>query len=118
MTSKTVPQITAGPDSTQYKHLAPKPGSNYRQLFAGGRIRAEVLYRETIGDEPLSPEQVAQEYGLPVEAVLESIDYCTHNKPLLDEERAASLRGSRRLGATSGRMHRAVVGRTDESVPG
>ena len=82
-------------DSVQYKHLQPKAGSNYRQLFVNGRIRAEILYRETVGAEPLSPEQVAREYGLPVEAVLEAIDYCKLNQQLLHRERAeeeASIR--------------------------
>ena len=72
----------------EYKYLKSKPGSNYRQLFINGRIRAEILYRETTGLEPLTPEEVAREYGLPVEAVLEAIDYCRHNRELLDQERA------------------------------
>src|SRR5438309_3970554 len=70
-----------------YKYLRPKPGSNYKQLFYG-RIRAEVLYRETVGREPLSPEEVAREYDVPLGAVLEAIDYCSKNKELLDAERA------------------------------
>jgi hypothetical protein len=72
----------------EYKFLKPKPGSHYRQLFIDGRIRAEILYRETVGLEPLTPEAVAKEYGLPLEAVLESIDYCRCNQELLDAERA------------------------------
>jgi hypothetical protein len=72
----------------EYQYLKPKPGSNYRQLFVNGRIRAEILYRETVGLEPLTPEEVASEYGLPVEAVVEAIDYCLHNQQLLDGERA------------------------------
>ena len=72
----------------EYQYLKLKPGSNYRQLFVNGRIRAEILYRETVGLEPLAPEEVASEYGLPVEAVLEAIDYCLHNQELLDQERA------------------------------
>src|SRR5437870_2743865 len=71
----------------QYKHLKPKRGSRYRQLFFG-RIRAEVLYRETLGPEPLTPAEVAREYKVPVGAVLEAIDYCVQNKDLLDAERA------------------------------
>jgi hypothetical protein len=73
----------------EYKYLKPKAGSNYRQLFVG-RIRAEILYRETVGPEPLTPEEVAREYGLPLEAVLEAIDYCRRDdvKQLLDAERA------------------------------
>ena len=74
-------------ESGDYRHLRPKPGSNYKQLFVG-RIRAEVLYRETVGPEPLSPEEVAKEYNVPVDAVLEAIDYCTKNEVLLAAERA------------------------------
>jgi hypothetical protein len=73
--------------SGNYRYLRPKPGSSYKKLFFG-RIRAEVLYRETVGREPLTPEEVAQEYSVPVEAVLEAIDYCTKNQELLAAERA------------------------------
>ena len=80
----------------EYKFLEPRPRSNYKQLWVKGRhMRAEVLYRYTVGPEPESSAQVAREYDLPVEAVLEAIDYCTRNKDLLDAERAreaASIR--------------------------
>ena len=63
-------------DPVAYKYLQPKRGgSNYRQLFVLGRIRAEVLYRETVGPELLPAEEVAREYQVPVEAVLEAIDF-------------------------------------------
>ena len=71
----------------EYQYLKPKRGSRYRQLFFG-RIRAEILYRETVGREPLTPQEVASEYNVPIEAVLEAIDYCVKNKDLLDAERA------------------------------
>jgi uncharacterized protein (DUF433 family) len=74
-------------DNDKYKYLAPKRNSNYRQLCVG-RIRAEILYRETVGQEPLTPEEVAHQYDLPVEAVLEAIDYCIQNKEVLDADRA------------------------------
>jgi hypothetical protein len=74
----------------EYKFLKPKRGSRYQQLFYG-RIRAEVLYRETVGREPLAPSEVAREYNIPVEAVLEAIDYCVKNKDLLDAERAREV---------------------------
>lgn len=71
-----------------YQYLHPKVGgSNYRQLFVNGRIRAEVLYRETVGPEPLTPDEVAREYDVPLDAVLEAIDYCLTNESLLTEER-------------------------------
>src|SRR5690242_10441677 len=76
-------------EQIHYKYLLPKRGSSYRQLYVAGRIRAEVIYRETVGLEPLTPDQVASEYNIPVEAVQEAIDYCIRNKELLDAERAA-----------------------------
>jgi hypothetical protein len=75
-----------------YKYLKPKAGSNYRQLFVNGRIRAEIIYRKTIALEPLAPEDVAKEYGLPVHAVLEAIDYCLHNQELLDADTGRARR--------------------------
>jgi hypothetical protein len=73
--------------SGEYRYLKPKRGSRYRQLFVNGRIMAEVLYRETIGREPLTADEVGNEYGLPVDAVLEAIHYCQHNPHILDEDR-------------------------------
>jgi hypothetical protein len=71
----------------EYRYLRPKRGSRYKQLFFG-RIRAEVLYRATVGNDPLTPDAVAREYNVPKEAVLEAVDYCIKNKDLLDAERA------------------------------
>lgn len=75
-----------------YRYLQPKRGSSYQQLFVNGRIRAEILYRETVGPEPLTPEEVAREYSLPLEAVLEAIDYCQRNPQVLDADRAEEER--------------------------
>ena len=74
--------------SGDYKYLKRKRGSRYRQLFVNGRIMAEILYRETVGLEPRTAEEVAADYGLPVEAVLEAIHYCQHNPEILDADRA------------------------------
>ena len=71
----------------EYKYLRPKRGSRYKQLFFG-RIRAEVLYRATVGSDPLTPDAVAKEFNVPTEAVLEAVDYCVTHKDLLDAERA------------------------------
>jgi len=83
------------PERVEYEYLKPKRGSSYRQLCVNGRIRAEILYRKTIGLEPQSPAEVAQDYGLPIEAVLEAIHYCEHNQEVLEADRAmesASIR--------------------------
>ena len=72
----------------EYKYLKPKRGSRYRQLFVNGRIKAEVLYRQTVGLEARTAEEVAADYGLPVEAVLEAIQYSEQNPTTLDRDRA------------------------------
>src|SRR5438309_11473222 len=72
----------------RYRFLEPRPGSNYRQLWVKGRhMRAEVLYRCTVGPEARTPEEVAQDYQLPVETVLEAVDYAVKNVALLTAER-------------------------------
>jgi uncharacterized protein (DUF433 family) len=76
------------PENVNYKHLRPKRGSAYEQLAVDGRIRTEILFRETIGPEPATAEEVAKNYSLPLEAVLEAIQYCERNRELLDAERA------------------------------
>jgi uncharacterized protein (DUF433 family) len=75
-------------DPNSYKCLEPRPCSNYRQLFIKGRrIRAEVLYRETVGEDPRTPEEVARDFDVPLEAVQEAIHYCVHNEEFLRQER-------------------------------
>ena len=72
----------------QYKYLRPRRGSRYRQLFVEGRIKAEILYRATIGSQAQSAAEVAHDYGLPVDAVLEAIRYAEQNASILAEDRA------------------------------
>lgn len=82
-----------------YQHLESRSRSNYRQLWIKGRhIRAEVLYRLTIGTEPRTPEKVAQDYDLPVEAVYEAIDYARRHQALLAAERNRETSRMKTLG--------------------
>jgi len=82
-----------------YKYLARWRGSNYKQLFYKDRkIRAEILYRATLDPEARTPEEVAHDYDVPVEAVHEAIHYCMHNEPLLREERDRELADIRARG--------------------
>jgi len=66
-----------------WQYLAPNVKSCYRQLFvAGARIRARVLYGLFISDEePLTPEEIALDFNLPVDAVHEAIAYCQGDPP-------------------------------------
>ena len=73
------------PPKTIWKHLAPKPGSKYMQLFVKGRnISARSLYgcyaRE---EEPMSPAEIAEDRGLSLAVVLEAIAYCESDPPEL-----------------------------------
>jgi uncharacterized protein (DUF433 family) len=82
--------MSTAPQNWQY--LAPNPKSLYKQLFVKGtRIRAQVLYGCYASEEEprMAPEDVAAEYGLPVEAVLEAIAYCESNPPEIASDFAA-----------------------------
>ena len=86
-------------ETIPYVHLAPREGSRYRQLFVKGRnLRAETLYRATVGPELRTPEDVARDYDVPVEAVQEAIQYCLGNASLLQGEREEDWAESRSRG--------------------
>lgn len=73
--------------ANNYKYLEPRTGTRFQQLFVKGKkYSAEALYRETVGEEPRTPAEVAHDFDVPLEAVLEAIDYCTHNAELLRRE--------------------------------
>src|SRR5262249_23935969 len=83
MSAPSKPQTAA-----EWKYLAPNPKSNYKQLFIKGTcIRAEVIYGCTVdGSEPMTPEQVAEDYGLPLEVVKETIAYCESNPREIEDD--------------------------------
>src|SRR5215469_11277160 len=87
----------------QYRHLEPRPGSNYRQLWLKGRrIRAAVVDEVVHGPDPRTPEEFAQEYQVPLEAVLEALDYVVRNRPLIEQERERELAPLRAAGFLDG----------------
>jgi uncharacterized protein (DUF433 family) len=88
--------------STTWRYLAPNPQSSYKQLFVNGTsIRARVLYGMFMSaEEPMTPEQIAADFNLPVEAVREAIAYCQGNPP----EIAQDLQREERLMQASGSL--------------
>src|SRR5713226_6057792 len=86
MSAATKPSIL-----TTWNYLAPNPKSAYKQLFVKGtRIRAEVIYGMTVdGSEPMTPEEVAADFGLPMQAVQEAIAYCLSDSPEIRQDHAA-----------------------------
>src|SRR5688572_10795790 len=81
-------------NAPNWNYLAPNPKSAYRQLFVKGtRIRARVLYGLAMSaEEPMRPEEIAADYELPLEAVLEAIAYCQTNPPEIAEDFAREER--------------------------
>lgn len=73
----------------EWKYLDRRPGSSYKQLaIKGRRIWAWTLYCETMNEkDPRTPEQLAEDFELPLEAVQEAIEYCQSNPPELDEDK-------------------------------
>jgi uncharacterized protein (DUF433 family) len=75
-------------NSVAFQYLVGKPKSVYKQLFMKERwIAARTLYGVYARDEsPMTPEEIAADYALPIEAVREAIAYCESNPPELAED--------------------------------
>lgn len=80
-------------ETHEYQYLLADYWSAYKGLFIKDprKIRAEWIYRETVGEDARTPDEVARDFELPLEAVLEAIHYCTHNEVLLRKEREEEL---------------------------
>jgi uncharacterized protein (DUF433 family) len=85
----------------EYKHLEHRPGNIARQPFIKGiKIRADTLYSdsiEKIDDEGnvtpgRTPEEIAQDRNLPLEAVREAIDWCEKHLDVVLADRARENR--------------------------
>lgn len=74
--------------ATTWQYLAPNPRSLYTQLFIKGkRIRARDLYGHFMSaEEPWTPELIAEQYDLPIEAVKEAIAYCQTDPPEIKKD--------------------------------
>lgn len=98
------------PTPTNWQYLERRPCSFYRQLFIKGRrIRAEIIYMfYSDPDEPMTPEEIAADCDLPVEAVREAIAYCESNPPEIEgdhrrEDALAEATGMNDLNSRGGR---------------
>src|SRR5260370_7335115 len=73
--------------TTAYQYLSRKPKSLYKQLFIKDRwIAARTLYGMSVGEDAMTPQEIAADYDLPLEAVLEAIAYCKSNPPEIAED--------------------------------
>jgi uncharacterized protein (DUF433 family) len=76
----------AAHDKKHYEHLESRPQSFYRELFVRGlnlRPSRLVAWMEAEG---LTPDQAAADRSIPLEAVLEAIDYIKNNADLIARE--------------------------------
>jgi hypothetical protein len=73
--------------SVTWKHLVRKPKSVYKQLFIKDRwIAARTLFGQTVGEDARTAEELASDYNLPLEVVLEAVAYCESNPPEIRED--------------------------------
>lgn len=69
-----------------WQFLESRPDSWRQQLFIKGRkLRAFNVWSDIIAND-MTPEESAQDWGLPVAAVQEAIKYCEANQDLLRAE--------------------------------
>src|SRR5438067_2030228 len=89
--------------TNKWKYLVRKPKSAYQQLFIKDRwIAARTLFGQILGEDARTPEQVAADYRLPLEAVLEAVAYCESNpKEILEDwQREETLIGHAHMNET------------------
>src|SRR5262245_25874195 len=71
----------------QWKYLVRKPKSAYKQLFVKDRwVAARTIYGQSVGEDARTPEELAEDFDLPLEAVLEAIAYCESDPPEIRED--------------------------------
>ncbi len=93
--------MSTSTNPNQYKYLAPKPGSTYKHLFIKDRwISARTLYGMHVREEePMTLEEIAADYNLPLDAVREAIAYCESNPPELAQDYAREEAWMEAIGA-------------------
>lgn len=74
-------------DHTKYRYLVPRLGSAYKELFiVGTKLRAQSVVSD-MENEGWTPEETAENWRIPVEAVHEAIAYVHANEEYLEQER-------------------------------
>src|SRR3954452_13136522 len=75
------------PNGKQWKWLYHYPKSNYKQLsIKGTRIHARTVYGYAGGEDAETPEELAENFDIPLEAVKEAIEYCESEPPEIRED--------------------------------
>ncbi len=72
--------------ASHYRYLEPKPKKQTKQLGIKGRNMLVWHLVATMRTEGFTIEQVAEDFRLPVEAVVEALDYYYKNKAMIEAE--------------------------------
>src|SRR5207237_5041407 len=95
-----------------WQYLGPKEGSAYRQLFVKGtRIMARILYGMVVREEdPMTPDEIAAAFHIPVEAVREAIAYCESEPPEIREDWEREEANIKKRSTEAGAIHIVATG--------
>jgi uncharacterized protein (DUF433 family) len=75
------------PNGREWKWLYHYPKSNYKQLSVKGtRIHARTIYGQSVGEDARTPNELAEDFGVPLEAVKEAIEYVESDPPEIRED--------------------------------
>ena len=70
-----------------YRYLEPRADKSSQELFVLGRgIRASTIWHD-LYIQRFSPEQIASDRGLPIEAVYEALAFCQENWEMICREK-------------------------------
>ncbi len=84
--------MTTPTSKTQWQYLEERPHPWRKQLdFKGKRLKAFDVWM-TMLVEKMSPEEMAEDWDLPLAAVEEAIQYCQTHQDLLKQEAEAERR--------------------------
>ena len=71
----------------RYQHLQKRPDKKSQELFVGGTgIRASTVWHDRYVSR-LSPNQIANDRDIPLEAVYEALAYCQENWESICQEK-------------------------------
>ena len=75
------------PNGKEWKWLYHYPKRSYKQLsIKGTKFHARTIYGQSVGEDARTPEQLAEDFGVPLEAVLEAIEYVESDPPEIRED--------------------------------
>ena len=83
---------------THYKHLEARPDSWRKQLYLKERNMTVWHVVGRMQAHGYSPAEAAEQFDLPLAAVVEAVDYYRRNKDLVDSETAEEGRRLRAAG--------------------